>query len=486
MASLMGLKERIDNEFYVIQGDEDKMVFGNHTCPFEDKVDLQETVANGDAGPRILVHLKHTLESKTCEGRGYSGTGDPMYQDAKGAVLHGPFQIEDEQYLVISAPILDEKGTRSGADLVLHKMDRLIHIITDYTGLGETGETILLSRKDAQFEPLFPLRNNAAPLNFSLDTSLGKALFSAQETKTNASIHVGSGDETALLAYGTIADSPWLIAIKMDENELYAGVKGQVVSIAGIIVLFTILGTTGMVFLLRPLAGKIVMHADELEHQIDEKTVALRHELEERKRAEEKLARTNKELDQFAYVVSHDLKALLRAIKNLSVWIEEDLGDDLKTESKKNMGLLRLRVQRMTDLICGVLEYSRIGRTAIVPETVETRELLREILDSQAHPESFEIKIDNNMPTLEAPRLLLNQVFANLVSNAVKYHDREDGVVEVSCNEDEDFYTFSVSDDGPGIPQEHHEKIFMIFQTLNLKKNVDSTGVGLTIVKKNN
>jgi PAS domain S-box-containing protein len=196
------------------------------------------------------------------------------------------------------------------------------------------------------------------------------------------------------------------------------------------------------------------------------------------------LAKRNQELDRFAYVVSHDLKAPLRAIANLSQWIEEDLSGQLPEESQHHMELLRKRVRRMESLIDGLLEYSRVGRTEIATETVDVGKLLGDIVDSLAPPPTFTIQVQPQMPTLVAKRLLLSQVFSNLISNAIKHHHRPDGRIEISAAEKGDYYEFTVADDGPGIASQHHEKIFGIFQTLKGRDIKESTGIGLSIVRK--
>ncbi len=192
----------------------------------------------------------------------------------------------------------------------------------------------------------------------------------------------------------------------------------------------------------------------------------------------------NKELEQFAYVASHDLKAPLRAIANLSEWIEEDLAGQLPEENQQQMRLLRGRVHRMEALINGLLEYSRVGRTQTTTERVVVADLLAEVLDSLDPPDSFTIHIAPDMPTLMTKRLPLRQMFANLISNGIKHHDREDGQIHISVEEQEDWVEFAVTDDGPGIDPEYHHKIFAIFQTLQARDTKENTGVGLAIVKK--
>ncbi len=196
------------------------------------------------------------------------------------------------------------------------------------------------------------------------------------------------------------------------------------------------------------------------------------------------LEKRNKELDQFAYVTSHDLKAPLRAIANLSEWIEEDLHEALTPDTQKQMDLLRGRVYRMEALINGLLQYSRVGRMKTEPETVAVAQLLAEIIDSIAPPKEFTIEIVGEMPTLVTEKIPLQQVFSNLISNAVKHHNRSDGKVVITVEELDKFYEFAVADDGKGIAEQYYDKIFVIFQTLEARDTRENTGIGLAIVKR--
>ena len=195
------------------------------------------------------------------------------------------------------------------------------------------------------------------------------------------------------------------------------------------------------------------------------------------------LHKRNQELDQFAYVASHDLKAPLRGVGTIVKWIEEELSAELSPQLRTYIGQIKGRLSRLEDLINGLLAYARAGRTAPARETVDVRQLLEEVADLVVPPD-FTLALGPDLPTFSTDRLGLQQVFTNLLSNAVKYHHRGAGHLAVTCRDAGPAYEFRVQDDGPGIAPEYHQKIFLLFQTLRDRHTAESTGIGLSIVQK--
>lgn len=196
------------------------------------------------------------------------------------------------------------------------------------------------------------------------------------------------------------------------------------------------------------------------------------------------LEKINNELNRFAYIVSHDLKAPLRAINNLSEWIEEDIGDKLEGETKEQFALLRGRVRRLENLINGILEYSRVGRIKSRIESIEASKLLHELVDKLSIPPHANIIIQEGDIALFSEKAALEKVLGHLIQNGVKYNDKEAPQVEISWLDYGKEIEFVVKDNGEGIHPDFHEKIFQMFQTLKARDEVESTGVGLAIVKK--
>jgi signal transduction histidine kinase len=197
------------------------------------------------------------------------------------------------------------------------------------------------------------------------------------------------------------------------------------------------------------------------------------------------LERSNRELDQFAYVASHDLRAPLRAIALLTRWIQEDAFDLLPTASQAHLTKLQQRIQRMDTLLSDLLAYSRAGRQRHPPERVESAVLVKQIVDLLGLPAYFTVTMQEPMPVLYTEQVALAMVLRNLIGNAFKHHHRPDGgQVLVTAREEAEWVEFVVTDDGPGIEAQYHERIFGVFQMLKPRDEVEGSGMGLALVKR--
>jgi PAS domain S-box-containing protein len=229
------------------------------------------------------------------------------------------------------------------------------------------------------------------------------------------------------------------------------------------------------------------IHNDENKVQY----IFIENNITDRKKSEQRISeyrnnleKTNMELDKFAYVVSHDLKAPLRAIGNLTGWIEEDAGYMLPDDVRSNFNLIKERVIRMEALINGILDYSKIAKKNSMTEIQDTGEIINEIrtLISSQYP--CDIITETEMPGIYADKTKIEQIFMNLIGNAVKFNNKNHRIVRIRHVDNGDCHQFSVADNGPGIDSRFHDKVFQIFQTINSRDEFESTGVGLAIVKK--
>ncbi len=205
----------------------------------------------------------------------------------------------------------------------------------------------------------------------------------------------------------------------------------------------------------------------------------LQNELEDHISALEK---SNGELDQFAYVASHDLKSPLNAIAKLSSWINEDCADLLPTKSREYLNLLQGRVERLTHLLDDLLVYSRVGRREHEFDYINVKQMSEDLLDLNAPDKSFTLTAEDR--NIFVPVTPFELVLRNLISNTIKHHDKEEGIIEVTATVSESGYKVRVSDNGPGIPDEFRSKAVQMFQTLQSRDEVEGSGMGLAICKK--
>jgi light-regulated signal transduction histidine kinase (bacteriophytochrome) len=183
-------------------------------------------------------------------------------------------------------------------------------------------------------------------------------------------------------------------------------------------------------------------------------------------------------------ITAHDLKAPLRAIASLSEWIEEELTEQLSTETRSQMQLLRSRVYRLQSLLDSLLEYSHSGRRQNPIVCVDVNSLIAEVVQTLAPPARMTIELRTPMPIFDTRKQPLQQVFSQLIDNAIRHHPTQVGVVTISARDLGECYEFTIAGDGDGIDPQYHERIYTIFQTLIARDLRENIGVGLAIVKK--
>jgi signal transduction histidine kinase/CheY-like chemotaxis protein len=222
----------------------------------------------------------------------------------------------------------------------------------------------------------------------------------------------------------------------------------------------------------------------EIEQQLRDRVIEIEQTNIRLSVATRLLEKRNQELDEFACIASHDLQAPLRGIANLTDWLSNDLAGNLPPENQEQIDLIQAKVLQMDILIKGLLHYSRVGRENVEPTEIALGQTIAEAIEIVAPNPNFQVHFPVDLPALKTQTLLLRQVFASLISNAVRYHDLDRGKIEILAVEREYLWEFSVVDDGPGIAFEHHKKIFGIFQTISGHNEQKGTGVGLAIVQK--
>lgn len=205
---------------------------------------------------------------------------------------------------------------------------------------------------------------------------------------------------------------------------------------------------------------------------------------ERREKLLQQLGEANKELKDFAYIVSHDLKAPLRAISNISKWITEDYHECLDDKGMELLTMLNKRVDRMHNFIQAILDYSKITRTESNNETFSIQKLVEEVIENIDPSKHVNIIIQDKLPDFFGIKIRIEQIFQNLISNAIKYGNQNNGKINITYKEQEEYLEFGIRDNGPGIEAKYFEKIFQIFQTLQSRDHFESTGIGLSIVKR--
>ncbi|GLR19091.1 sensor histidine kinase [Portibacter lacus] len=230
------------------------------------------------------------------------------------------------------------------------------------------------------------------------------------------------------------------------------------------------------------ISENIDLNGSKLVDFIDNQTKEIVEINKQREKLLVELAHQNQELSDYAHMVSHDLKSPLRSIDTLTAWLKEDYEDTIDESGKESLQLIRNNVEKMDSLINGILEFSTISQNSFEFYNVNINTLLEDILNIIEIPEHITITNRGSLPTIKGDKYRLQQLFQNLITNAIKYNDKEEGLVEIGYHDKEEYWEFFIKDNGKGIENAYFDKIFKTF--VKLENNPESTGIGLSIVKK--
>ncbi|MCA8961584.1 MAG: sensor histidine kinase, partial [Planctomycetes bacterium] len=462
-----------------------------------------------DVGGELTVVEPHDLQDKG--HRDYFALAQHV---APGEVAFTDFELNrehgviEEPYVPVVralAPIADGDGTFRGAIVVNVHLGRLLSrlaasvvgrqalmIATADGSLFRHPDSALLYAKDRGLANATVDRVIPSSASFVENTALQRTHFESGDDRVFAAkrVHFGSRGNTdrAVLFLSSAPRSTVLSA---------AGTFVRELSWTSVILL--IIAATTVSLMVRPLAISLreitaAIHAFGTGHEpplvhgrgaeeIAELARTFNQMSRDVRERTEELIQTNADLEEFAYVTSHDLRTPLRGIDNLALMLEDELEPHLETDSRELLGLLRGRVRRADALVDDLLAYARAGSKGDRIERIDPRALIDEIRNDLG-ASWYAIEIHGELPEVVASRSALRQVFQNLIQNAVHHHDRERGHIEIEGHDLGERVEFVVRDDGPGIPSRFHQRVFELFQKLETRDDREGSGLGLAIVKK--
>lgn len=376
--------------------------------------------------------------------------------------------MKDKQIQLLERALAREKAARKAAEQILEEKSRELYFNSQELEKLNSRLELLVKEKTTQLKGVFEnivdayvvmnltgdvLKMNEAAVNL-LGYTVEDAINLMQMVHPQEQEKVGEGF-AALLEQGAVTDFQVKIVIA-DKSERLVHINASLIYDES----ESPIAAQGIV--------RDITQIKELELQKEHLLVDLE--------------RRNNELQEYAHVVSHDLKSPLRSINALVNWIKEDNAGKLDAVTLDNLELIETTLEKMEQLISDVLNYSSVSGDIQNFQEVSIQKILRDIIDLLHIPDHIFIKMDTNLPVLKVDPVRIQQVFQNLLSNAIRYCNKEKGEIRIGYQEREDVHEFAVSDNGIGIEKKYHKKIFEIFQSLNESR--ESTGIGLSIVKK--
>lgn len=226
----------------------------------------------------------------------------------------------------------------------------------------------------------------------------------------------------------------------------------------------------------------INLDGEKLTEFIEKQTQELISMNAQREKLLTELESQNQELSDYAYLVSHDLKSPLRSIDALAAWLNPEQEGNSQINTVENLNLIRANVEKMDNLITGILNYSTINKNQTIIGAISVSEIVVDVLKTIVKPSHVTIKVHDDLPIIQGDKFRIKQLFHHLLDNAIKYADKKNGLVELGFIDEPNHWKFYVKDNGIGIEKDYHDKIFKPFQ--KLENNPSATGIGLSIAKK--
>ncbi len=424
--------------------------------------------------------------------------------------LHETFYDKNRDLTITMAGILEYEEGNLGVIMVEMEADDIQSIINDYSGLGETGETTIARRlPGGKIYYITPTRFQAKPgdsliIDVNSGVIMDLAIRGVNGIRTEA---VDYRNETVIAVPSYINEIGWGMVTKIDLKEAMQPINNLLYNTLMVTALFvvivTILAYLLSGYLVKPIeelcratwniaqgkqynrvnysskneVGKLAANFNLMADRLQKSDHALTSKIEE-------LDRSNDALNRFAYIVSHDLKSPVHSINGLMLYLKKKLGKTgISPDIEHLIELTEQKSQHMLNLINGILNYAKVGAVETKEELLEVDALIRELLPHLDIPAHIEVSI-KKMPAIVFEKVLLIQVFQNLIGNAVKYMDKALGYIVVDYAFTEGLHRFSVSDNGRGIEKRYFEKIFDLFNKTHQLEGIDSSGIGLSIVKK--
>ncbi len=459
----------------------------------------------------LLVSMDGVVQVATTEAM--EGTNLSEHESFKHALhgelcMHDFFFDTDNQLYMNMGGILKKGDKNVGVVVIKSKANDILTLINDYTGLGKTGETVLAKTLNGKIFFMTSTRfhsilNDSLLLDNNVSVPMKVALAGNEELLKDA---LDYRKEPVIAATRYLKEVGWGMVTKIDKDEALGPLNYILYQTLLLGVLLTAAVALTAHMLARRITHPILMLRDT-SHEIANNNLdkrisyASRNEVgqlaytfnlmadrlvESHKMLEQKIAekeRINDSLNRFAHVVAHDLKSPLFAINSLLAALHEELENHPSQDVQKMLKMAEGKSRHMLDLISGILQYSVSCIAREDREPVELSLLVQNIVDQLEMPAHVQLEVED-LPVMLVERVLILQVFQNLLSNAVKYMDKPTGCITVGSTVNENNVTFFVRDNGRGIDSKNFEKVFDIFNKTHNLPGIDSTGIGLSIVKK--